>query len=67
MAAPSEFTSYVTATTDNDPVGANASDWTAWAATETDLVPGFQVRKFRRAGAWVDTSDRKFRRSGTWV
>jgi hypothetical protein len=67
MSSPSAYTSYVTATTDNDPAGALESEWTGWEVATTDQVAGFQVRKFRRAGAWIDTTDRKLRRSGTWV
>jgi hypothetical protein len=66
-ASPSEYTAYLQATTDLDPGGALPSLWTAYAQVTTDAVAAPQVRKLRRAGAWVDTSDRKLRRNGVWV
>jgi hypothetical protein len=66
-ATQSAYTAYITATTDVDPGGSSGSEYTDWVFATTDVEPGTQVRKFRRAGVWVDTSDRKLRRSGTWV
>jgi hypothetical protein len=63
----SAFTAYLSATTDGDPAGSTASAWSGYLQVTTDTAAGFQVRKMRRAGAWVDTTGRQFRRNGTWV
>jgi hypothetical protein len=68
MSLPSEWTAYVEVTTDANPtVGSELSAWTAWGEVTTDAGPAVQVRKLRRAGAWVDTTGRQFRRNGAWV
>jgi hypothetical protein len=63
----SAFTSYLTVTTDTNPSAPGASAWTDWLVATTDVAPSGQVRKFRRDGAWVSTSNRQFRRNGVWV
>jgi hypothetical protein len=63
----SEWTGYLTAATGADPGGTLASSFTAYVEATTPAAPAGQVRKFRRGGAWVDTSDRKLRRAGIWV
>ena len=68
MPNTSEWTGWVSTTTDPDPaLSVGASPWTEWVEATTDANPNVEpYRQVRRAGGWVAITDRQVRRSGVW-